>query len=124
MNTLRNTLLFSFAFLLAQAGVASTLPTLHAVNQHHYAMLLVPPSDHPVTIKITDGQQRVFLHLVLDATTGVEKNIDFSWMPAGHYHLEVHYEGQALYKTMYVRPDRVGSLDATVTFRTTSDTRL
>lgn len=124
MNMLRNLLTVGLVSLLTSFGFATTGPTLHASGEHHYAMLLVPPSDHPVTVKVTDGHQQVFLHRTLDAAAGSEERIDFSWMDAGHYYLEVSHEGRTFYKTVYVRPDRVGSLDRSITFQTTSDGQL
>lgn len=124
MNTLRNASVLGLIFLLTSPLYATSLPTLHAVGQHHYAVLLVPPSVHPVVVKITDDQQKTFLHLTLDAEEGIEENIDFSWVPAGYYYVEVHHEDRVFYKTVYVRPDRVSSLDATVSFQRAPNAQL
>ncbi len=80
-------------------------------------MIVVPPSEHPVIIRVTDAQQRVFLSLTLDAQNGLEEKIDFSAMPIGRYSLEVHYNQQPFYKLVHVHSNQVTDQDASVAFR-------
>ena len=54
-------------------GLAATLPTWHVAAPHRCAMIVVPPSEHPVIIRVTDAQQQVFLLLTLDAQNGIEE---------------------------------------------------
>ncbi len=98
-------------------SLAASLPTWHIAAPHRCAMIVVPPSEHPVTIRVTDAQQRVFLSLTLDALEGIEKKIDFSAMPVGRYSLEVHYNQQPFYKLVHVHPNQVTDPDASVDFR-------
>ena len=96
---------------------ATSLPTWHVLETHRCAMIVVPPSEYPVTIKVTDAQQQVFLWLTLDASQGVKEKIDFSAMPIGRYALEVHYNQQPFHKLVHVHPNQVTDQDASVEFR-------
>jgi hypothetical protein len=98
-------------------SLAAWLPTWHIAAPHRCAMIVVPPSEHPVIIRVTDAQQQVFLLLTLDARSGIEEKIDFSAMPIGRYSLEVHYNQQPFYKIVHVHPNQVTDQDASVTFR-------
>ncbi len=80
-------------------------------------MVVAPPSEHPVTIRVTDGQQQVFLWLTLDAPNGIREKIDFSAMPVGRYSLEIHYNQQPYYKLVHVHPNQVTDQDASGEFR-------
>ncbi len=115
---LAKTCIFGILLLLSTPVLASTLPTWHATGSHQDAMVLVPPSDDPVTLRIVDAQQQVMLMLTLDATQGVKERIDFTWIPTGHYVLEVQFEQQTFYKTLLVQGDRVQTPNDTQHFRT------
>lgn len=101
---------------LSAASVAS-LPTWHLLEPHRCAMIVLPPSGHPVTIRLTDGQQQVFLLKTLDASNGIREKIDFSAMPIGRYSLEVYYNQQPFYKLVHVHANQVTDQDASVGFR-------
>lgn len=98
-------------------GSVASLPTWHLLEPHRCAMIVLPPSDHPVTIRLTDGQQQVFLLKTLDASNGIREKIDFSAMPIGRYSLEVHYNQQPFYKLVHVHANQVTDQDASVGFR-------
>ena len=98
-------------------GSSASLPTWHIAAPHRCAMIVVPPSEHPVIIRVTDAQQQVFLLLTLDAQNGIEEKIDFSAMPVGRYSLEVHYNQQPFYRLVHVHPNQVTDQDASIEFR-------
>lgn len=111
-------LVLGILLLLSIDSVARTLPTWHAAGEHHHAMLLIPPSEAPVIVRIVDAQQRVLLHLTLEAIQGAKERIDFDWVPTGHYVLEVDFDQQTFYKTLSVQNDRVRASDASEQFQT------
>ena len=119
MNLRSNAFVVCCFLLLTGQGFGASQPTFHALGQHHCAMLLVPPSDQPVTIKVTDPQQQVFLYLTLEAADGVEERINFARMPAGPYYIEVQYEEYTFFKVVYVQNSHVNAADASVDFQTT-----
>ncbi len=119
MNTLHKTFVIGYFLVLTNSGFGATLPTLHAIGEHHYAMLEVPASVHPIEVRITNAQQQVFLHLTLNAAQGAYEKLNFSRMPTGHYFLEVHFGDQSFYKSVFVQQDRIRMLDTNSGFRTT-----
>lgn len=80
-------------------------------------MIVAPPSEHPVIIRVTDAQQQVFVLLSLDASDGIKEKIDFSSMPPGRYSLEVNFNQQPFYKIVHVHSNQVTDQDASVEFR-------
>ena len=98
-------------------GLANSLPTWHIAAPHRCAMIVAPPSEHPVIVRVTDAHQQVFLLLTLDAQNGLEEKIDFSAMPVGRYSLEVHYNQQPFYKIVHVHSNQVTDQDASIEFR-------
>ena len=70
MNILHKTLTVGCFLLFGTSGFGASSPTLHAIGEHYYAVLQVPASVHPIEVRITDAQQKVFLHLTLDAAEG------------------------------------------------------
>lgn len=110
--------------LVATLGQAAPLPTLHMIEQHQCAMLVVPSSHHPVTIQVTNSQQQVFLRLSLDAARGTERRLNFSHMPSGHYLVEVQFDHRTLYKVVRVDEDRVTLFDTFAEFKTTENFQL
>ena len=96
---------------------AASLPTWHIAEPHRCAMIVVPPSEHPVTIRVIDAQQRVFVSLTLDASEGIEEKIDFSAMPPGRYSLELTFDRRPFYKIVHVHSNQVTDQDASAAFR-------
>ena len=119
MKNLGFTLLIIVSLGVLPSSSAASLPSWHVLETHRCAMIVVPPSEHPLIIKVTDAQQQVFLYLTLDASNGAEKKIDFSAMPTGHYFLEVHYNHQTFHKLVQVHPNWVKDQDASTGFRLT-----
>ena len=118
MKPARLTLLITIGLgVFSSFSLAATLPTWHVAAPHRCAMIVVPPSEHPVIIRVTDAHQQVFLLLTLDAQNGIEEKIDFSAMPVGRYSLEVHYNQQPFYKIVHVHSNQVTDQDASAAFR-------
>lgn len=124
MKMIRDALIIVGLLLVARISEAAPLPTLHMIEQHHCAMLVVPSSHHPVTIQVTNPQQQVFLRQSLDATRGTEQRLNFSHMPSGHYLVEVLFDHRTLYKVVRVDEDRVTLFDTFTEFKTTANFRL